>query len=206
MTDLDSNIRYVFTMVDNVSTTASTISDSAVEAQNALHQVEAQEETVKAAAEQTTQAFTKQEAQFLKNAAVLMTLQSSVSAITSGLINLGVVTGEDAEQLQNLTYGFQLLTGMVQGLQALQAISESLRASETALALVETYRSVMQSPWKAALVGVAAGATVGAVASLLASSGTSSSSSTTNITIENTASNVTTGNMISATISGGKVL
>ena len=86
MADLDSNIRYIFTMTDNVSTSTDTISDSAVEAQNNLHQVRVEQEQLEDQTERTNQALTKQQAQFLTNAAVLMTMQSSVSAVTGGLV------------------------------------------------------------------------------------------------------------------------
>ncbi len=212
MTDLDSNIRYVFTMTDNVSQSTDRIADSAVEAQNQLHQVKTQQEQVTQEVDKTTVALSKQQSQFLVNTAVLMSMQSSVSAVSNGLISMGVVTGDAAKQLQTLNAGFQVLTGFVQGVKALQAVSEMLKTSEMGLALVETFRSVMESPWKAALVGIGVGAAGGALAAMLASSGGSSSSSvasTTNstIVINNTASDgLTTANGINAVISGGKVL
>lgn len=208
MVDLDSNIRYVFTMVDNVSSTADTITDSAIDAQNALHQVEVQQDEVVNTTEQVTQGFTRQEAQMVKNLAVLSTVQSSVSAVSSALITMGVVTGESAQKMQTLVAGVQLLTGLAQGVQALAAVSEALKASEMGLAVIETFRSVMQSPWKAALVGLGAGAVAGAATALLSTSGSSTSSSTTvnNITVENTRSTLSTGNSINAVINNGKVM
>ncbi len=211
MTDLDSNIRYVFTMTDNVSQSTDAIADSAVEAQNQLHQVKAQQEQVTQEVDKTTVALSKQQSQFLVNTAVLMSMQSAVSSVSNGLISMGVVTGDAAKQLQTLNAGFQALTGFVQGVQALQAVSEMLKTSEMGLALVETFRSVMESPWKAALVGIGVGAAGGALAAMMASSGngTASSASTTNstIVINNTASDsLSTANGINAVISGGKVL
>lgn len=211
MTDLDSNIRYVFTMTDNVSQSTDAIADSAVEAQNQLHQVQVQQEQVTQEVDKTTTALSKQQSQFLVNTAVLMSMQSAVSSVSNGLISMGVVTGDAAKQLQTLNAGFQVLTGFVQGVQALQAVSEMLKTSEMGLALVETFRSVMESPWKAALVGIGVGAAGGALAAMLASSGSSSTASatTTNstIVINNTASDgLSTANGINAVISGGKVL
>lgn len=211
MVDLDSNIRYIFTMTDNVSSATDTISDSATEAQNQLHQVQVQQENLEAQTNRTNEALTKQQAQFLTNAAVLMTMQGSVSAITGGLISLGIVTGDDAEKLNMLNAGFQVLTGFVQGIQALQAVSEMLKTSELGLAIIETFRSVMESPWKAALVGIGVGAAGGALAALMSSSGGSSSVSTSStnstIIIQNTArDNVSTANGINARISGGRIL
>ena len=210
MADLDSSIRYVFTMTDNVSSTTDTIADSAVEAQNQLHQVQTQQEQVTQEVEKTTSALTKQQSQFLVNTAVLMSMQSAVGSVTNGLISMGVVTGDAAKQLQMLNAGFQVLTGFVQGVQALCAISEALKTTEMGLALVETFRSVMESPWKAALVGIGVGAAGGALAAMVASSGSSgTSTNTTNSTIiiNNTASDgLSTANGINAAISGGKVL
>lgn len=211
MTDLDSNIRYVFTMTDNVSQSTDAIADSAVEAQNQLHQVQVQQEQVTQEVDKTTTALSKQQSQFLVNTAVLMSMQSAVSSVSNGLISMGVVTGDAAKQLQTLNAGFQVLTGFVQGVQALQAVSEMLKTSEMGLALVETFRSVMESPWKAALVGIGVGAAGGALAAMLASSGSSSTASatTTNstIVINNTASDsLSTANGINAIISGGRVL
>ena len=213
MADLDSNIRYIFTMTDNVSTSTDTISDSAVEAQNNLHQVRVEQEQLEDQTERTNQALTKQQAQFLTNAAVLMTMQSSVSAVTGGLVAMGVVTGDNAVKLQMLNGGFPGLPGFVQGIQALHAGSQMLKTSEPGLAIIETFRSVMESPWEAALVGVGGGAAGGALAALMASSGGSSSTvaaSTNNnstIIIQNTAGDsVSTANGINARISGGRIL
>ncbi len=211
MTDLDSNIRYVFTMVDNVSQSTDAIADSAVEAQNQLHQVKTQQEQVTQEVDKTTVALSKQQSQFLVNTAVLMSMQSAVSSVSNGLISMGVVTGDAAKQLQTLNAGFQVLTGFVQGVKALQAVSEMLKTSEMGLALVETFRSVMESPWKAALVGIGVGAAGGALAAMLASSGSSSTASatTTNSTIiinDTSSDGLSTANGINAVISGGRVL
>lgn len=204
MSDMDTEIKYVFKMVDNVSQTATGITDSTTKASESVKQATVEQQNLETAADRTTSAFTRQEAQFIKQVAVLMTVKESVSSVTNGLISLGIVSGDDAQKLQKLNAGFQILCGFATGIKALQAVSEALKTSELGLAIVETYRSVMESPWKAALVGIGVGAAGGVLAATMSSGG--STTNNTQIIIENTSSNIDTANGINATISGGKIL
>jgi len=206
MSDMDTEIRYVFKMVDNVSETATGIKETTDSASLSVNNATVEQQNLEAAADRTTSAFTRQEAQFIKQVAVLMSVKESVSSVTNGLISLGIVSGDDAVALQKLNAGFQILTGFATGIKALQAVSEALKTSELGLAIVETFRSVMESPWKAALVGIGVGAAGGVLAATMASNGGTTNNSNTQIVIENTASNVETASGINATISGGRIL
>ena len=204
MTDMDREIRYVFKMVDNVSQTSADISASTAKASENVKQVTTEQERLKDATDRTTASFTRQESQFIKTTAILMSVKTAAASVTHGLITLGVVTGEDAIKLQKLNAGFQILTGFATGVKALQAASEMLKTSQMGLAVVETFRSVMQSPWKAALVGVGVGAAGGALAAMMA--GPTTNNSQTQIIIENTPAGIETGGAIDATISGGRII
>ncbi|MDY0236945.1 MAG: hypothetical protein RBR71_13045 [Gudongella sp.] len=206
MSDMDTHLKYVFEMIDNVSATASGIEQSTSKASEKIKQTTIDQQGLETATDRTTQSFTRQEAQFVKQVAVLMTVKESVSAVTSGLITLGIVSGDNAAALQKLNAGFQILVGFASGIKALQAVSEALKTSELGLAVVETFRSVMQSPWKAALVGVGVGAAGGLLAATMAGGSRTTTNSSTQIVIENTASNVDTATGINATISGGRII
>jgi len=206
MSDMDTEIRYVFKMVDNVSETATGIKETTDSASLSVNNATVEQQNLEAAVDRTTSAFTRQEAQFIKQVAVLMSVKESVSSVTNGLISLGIVSGDDAVALRKLNAGFQILTGFATGIKTLQAVSEALKTSELGLAIVETFRSVMESPWKAALVGIGVGAAGGVLAATMASNGGMTNNSNTQIVIENTASNVETASGINATISGGRIL
>lgn len=204
MSDLDREVKYTFTMVDNVSQTAQTMETSVGKANEKVKSATAEQNTLRREADMTTQAFTRQEAQFVKQVAVLMSVKAAVSSVTNGLITLGVVSGDDAVKLQKLNAAFQILTGFATGVKALQAVSEALKVSEMGLATIETFRAVMNSPWKAALVGVGVGAAGGAALAMM--SNHSSTTNNTQIVVENVPAATQTATAISATISGGRVL
>lgn len=207
MSDMDTEIRYVFKMVDNVSETATGIEETLTTASESVRNAISEQTQLESAADRTTAAFTRQEAQFIKQIAVLMSVKQSVASVTSGLITMGIVSGDNAVALQKLNAGFQVLTGFASGIKALQAVSEALKTSELGLAIIETFRSVMESPWKAALVGVGVGAAGGVLAAtMMASGGGTTNNSNTQIVIENTATNVETASALNATISGGKII
>ncbi len=205
MSDMDREVKYTFTMVDNVSSTAQDMQDSVGKANEAVKEASTEQTKLRTEADATTQAFTRQEAQFVKQVAVLMSVKTAVASVTNGLISLGVVSGDDAVKLQKLNAGFQVLTGFATGIKALQAISESLKASEMGLAVIETFRSVMNSPWKAGLVGLGVGAAGGAMAAMMSSSSTTNNNST-QIVIENTPVQTQTATAVSSTLSGGRVI
>lgn len=99
--------------------------------------------------------------------AALMGMQSAVSGVTSGLIGLGMVSEETAGTLRKVNAAFQIMTGLAAGVKALQIVTATLNMTNLKGAAIATYRSVLESPWKAALAGVGVGAAGALVGSLV---------------------------------------
>lgn len=203
----DRTIIYTFQTRTNIKETTQEIKDGTDESKTALEETTVKQEELKTATDNTTQALTKQQGQLLAQVTTLMAVKSAVSGVTNGLIQMGLVSGEDAEKLKVVSAGLNVVCGFATGIKALALAQESFNLASLKTAIVSTYNSIIESPWKLALVGAGVGAAVGVTAALMSQSGSSSSSTVNNIIIEDSSgSQAQTAVGISATISGGKVL
>lgn len=195
MADKDRTLEYRIKIVDNVSEVANRASSSADRAARSVGEADkagkrftiSSEATVRAAETttstvgQSTQAtreyvqeakvaevtMEKQRVDAAINIAALMGMRSAVSGVTSGLIGMGMVSDETAGKLRTVNAAFSLMAGMATGIKALQLVMTGLNITNLKGAAIATYRSVMESPWKAALAGVGIGAAGALVGSLV---------------------------------------
>lgn len=206
MSNQDRTIVYTFVMKTNVQEQAETIKESTAEAEQSVQNVKNEQNELTTSTENATQALSDQQKQLLVQVGSLMAVRSAVSGVTNGLIQLGLVSGEDAEKLQKVNSAFQLMAGMAQGIKALTLVNEAFNLSMLKGALISTYNSIIESPWKLGLVAMGAGAAIGAVAALGISS-MNQGSTTNNIYIEDSGNGqAATATALSATISGGKII
>ena len=115
----------------------------------------------------------------------LMGMREGVSAITGGLIGLGVVAGEDAEQLNKINAAFSLMAGAVTTLKTLQAVQMTLNTAEASGAVITAFRAAVSNPLGIAMVGAGLGAAAGVAGALLLSNSTTNNSNV-NVTIQDT--------------------
>jgi hypothetical protein len=204
---LDRSVIYTYTLQTNVSGTAQEIVEATGNADTKVKELKASEDQLSASADTATASLTRQEKQLLKQVTGLVALKGAVSGVTSGLITMGLVSESGAQKLQMLNAGFQVLAGFATGIKALQMMNESLNLSLLKTAILNTYNSVIDSPWKLALVSAGLGAAAG-VAIAYGASGSSPASSTTtnNIYIQDTSNQAATANGLNVTIDGGRII
>lgn len=183
MTDLNKTIIYAFKLEDNVTSTARQMSQATEEAGKDLDDLNTKQQQTQLEIDQTKKKLDTQQLSVLTQLTAIMGLREAVSATTSGLIGLGIVTDEQAEALNKLNAGFSIFAGVVTTLKSVQAVMTTLNGATAVNAALNAFNAVLQSPGKMALVGLAAGATIGAAGAFLVTNN-NSSTSTTNITVD----------------------
>lgn len=205
----DNTIIYTFKMQTNISEVAEEVKTGTDRSKEAIQETTNKQTELKQATENSTQALTKQQGQLMAQITALMGVKSAVSGVTNGLIQMGLVSGENAQKLQMVNAALNLVAGMATGIKALALAQEAFNLSSLKTAVISTYNSIMESPAKLAMVGIGLGAATGVVAALMMNGGGSnggSSETTNNIYIQDSSNQTQTANAINATISGGKVL
>lgn len=183
MTDLNKTIIYAFKLEDNVTSTARQMSQATEEAGKDLDDLNTKQQQTQLEIDQTKKKLDTQQLSVLTQLTAIMGLREAVSATTSGLIGLGIVTDEQAEALNKLNAGFSIFAGVVTTLKSVQAVMTTLNGATAVNAALNAFNAVLQSPGKMALVGLAAGTTIGAAGAFLVTNN-NSSTSTTNITVD----------------------
>ena len=185
MTDLNKTIIYAFKLEDNVTSTAKSMSEATEEAGKDIDDLNAKQQQAQMEADQTKRKLDSQQLSVLTQLTAMMGLREAVSATTSGLIGLGVVTDSQAESLNKVNAAFSIFAGAVTTLKSVQAVMTTLNGATAVNAALNAFNAVLQSPAKLAVVGLAAGAAIGAAGAYLITNN-NSSSSTTNIHVDNT--------------------
>ena len=145
----------------------------------------------------------KQQTAAEKSAESVNTLQQSYSQLTEGLIDLGIVTGDLRAKMLTVNHVIKVFAGLANAYKLMDTLAKRYLVTKVATAGAETYTSILRSPWKAAAVGAALGATAGVAGALLMT--TNNSNTTNQIIIENTPDNIKTSVDIYAVIGGGSL-
>lgn len=210
MSDLDKEINYVFNLVDNVSSTAGQMQQSLESTSEGIVELENRQEGLQATTQETIQqsehmrlevrqdaeeaqaslqgvdaSLQRTQMNVLTQLTALMGFREAISAVTSGLIGMGLVGDDTAEALMKVNSAFSLFAGAVTTIKSVQAVMTTLNAATAIQGALETFIAVIKNPMYAAVVGVAAGAAVGALGAYALMSGgstTNNSSVTINVT------------------------
>ena len=208
MTDLQKTIEYVFKLSNDVTAAAKQASQSTQEADVHVRQLESSQESLQTTvgetvdrirvAETQTRASSdsikseldemKRQAEQLDLVAQLTTLmgiREGVSAVTGGIIGLGIVSDETAADLQEVNAAFSVMAGAVTSLRALQAVMTTLNATEAVGAVLASLRTALSSPTGIIAVGAGLGAAAGVAGALLMTTN-NSTTNTTNINVTDT--------------------
>lgn len=204
--NLDRSVIYTYTLKSNIAEASREIAGTAGEADATVKVLATSEDRLTVSTNTATAALSQQEKQLLKQVGGLVALKSSIAGVTNGLISLNLVSESGAQKLQALNAGFQILTGFATGIKALQLMNESLNLSLLKSAILNTYNSVIESPWKLALVSAGMGAAAGVAIAYGASGSSTISNSSTNIYIGDSSDQAATANGIGVTIDGGRIL
>lgn len=199
MTDLNKTVQYTFVLADNVSQTAQGAADAL---DTANSKIDAFERNTKEA-EQAAQHLdtTVKQVDLVTQLTAVMGFREATSAITGGLIGLGIAEGEAAEQLNKLNAGFSIFAGAVTTIKSVQAVMTTLNGATAVNTALNAFNAVLQSPARMAAVGLAAGAAAGVAGALLITNNSNTSNST-NITVQDTTSQQATSE-IYRVVAGG---
>lgn len=201
MTDMKTVIEYVFALKDDTSATAKVMSDSAQEADESVKQLKDSEVELRIQTDETTMALDRQQVNILTQLTALMGMKESVSAVTSGLIGLGLVSDDTAQKLGMVNAGFSLLSGAVTGIKALQAVMTTLNATTAINGVITSFTAMLKNPAAMAGVGIAMGTAAGVAGAFLLTQNTSNNR-TANITVMDTTPQAAT-NEIFQIVNGG---
>lgn len=201
MTDMKTVIEYVFALKDDTSATAKVMSDSAQEADESVKQLKDSEVELRIQTDETTMALDRQQVNILTQLTALMGMKESVSAVTSGLIGLGLVSDDTAQKLAMVNAGFSLMSGAVTGIKALQAVMTTLNATMAINGVITSFTAMLKNPAAMAGVGIAMGTAAGVAGAFLLTQNTSNNR-TANITVMDTTPQAAT-NEIFQIVNGG---
>jgi len=152
----NASLAYTFTAYDSLSPT--------------LDRITAANQNLAGATSDASKSTMQQSLAFLTQVGAVTAAYAGMRRLTSSFAELGIISEQDAAAMGRLNAmvgivvgGFQLLRGAVQ-------IVNSLKAASAALAVVETYRAVLQKgPAAIALAGAGMGIAAGVGGYLLGS-------------------------------------
>lgn len=203
MSDMDRTITYTYRILTNADAVSEDVSRKASEANAEVQALTQSEWALKVSVDSADASLKRQSSSIAEQVTLLMGMKSAVSGVTSGLIQMGIVEGENAERLQTMNQAFNVLCGFATGIKVLAGVQEALALASLKEAVISTYNSVLASPWKLAL----ASAGLGAAAGVAMAYGTTSTTNNTNIIIEDSSGGqASTGTKLNSVISGGKIL
>lgn len=180
MTDLNRTIEYVFRISDNVSEKTDAMSSSIDRAGRELDSLNQKQDETRDKVERTNRDLADQQVGIVTQLTALMGFRESVSAVTGGIIGLGLVSDETAQDLAKVNAAFSIFAGAVTAIKSVQAVMTTLNTATAANAVINTYNAVISNPAMLAGVSIAAGAAAGIAGALLLSSSNTTNQTTIN--------------------------
>lgn len=205
--NLDRNVVYTYRIQTNFSEVAQQAQEEIGGTQDEVQELNRSMQELQSTSD-ATNAHLKQTKQEIQGTILTLTaMASAVNGVTNGLIQLGMISDADAESIKNINAAFQVMIGLATGLKSLALVQEMLNLQALKGAIINTYNSVLESPWKLALVSAGAGAAAGVAMAYGANSGSVTENTVNNIIIRDVSgAQSNAANSINATINGGKVL
>lgn len=206
MSDLDRSVIYTYTIQTNLSEVKREADTTLPDTDQQVVTLEQDMESLQQTTEQAQANLVGMKNEIKGTILTLTAMASAVNGVTNGLITLGIVSDEDAEKVRMVNAGFQVLIGMATGLKALALVQEMLNLQALKGAIINTYNSVLESPWKLALASAGMGAAAGVAAAYGTQGGSSSSQTTNIINIRDISGGQASAANSISTVYGGKVL
>ena len=198
---LNRDVTYLFRLKNNVTEVVDDITTSTKEAVAVTNELTKEQNEAEMATDRANDALTRQEFQVVKSLTVMNTFKLGINNVVGGLTTLGVLNTESSKGLKTLVSSFQLLSGSIGIFKALTMASNMFNLSQKKLAITEVFRSVMNSPWKAAAAVTALG--VAGAAGLYLMGGGNTTNNT--IVVENSPEHIQTATGMYAMIGGGSL-
>jgi len=206
MSNLDRNVVYTYRLQTNFSEVAEESSAEIGQTQQEVDRLQESMESLGTSADIAAEKLKTTKQEVATTVMTLTAMASAVNGVTNGLIQLGIVSEEDAETIRNVNAGFQVMIGLATGLKSLVLVQEMLNLQALKGAIINTYNSVLESPWKLALVSAGAGAAIGVAAAYGTAGGSSVQNTTNNIVIRDVSGGQAQAANSISVITGGKVL
>lgn len=205
--NLDRSVTYLYTLKTNFAEVSADATQELGDADAQVDELNTDVQQLEANSASASASVKSMKQEVQSTILTMTAMASAINGVTNGLITLGIVSDQDAERIKMVNAAFQVMIGMATGLKALALVQEMLNLQALKGAIINTYNSVLESPWKLALVSAGAGAAVGVAAAYGTGGNTTVANTTNNIIIRDTSgSQANAANSISATINGGKVL
>ena len=205
MSNLDRNVIYTYKLQTNFAEVSAEAGTDIEQTQADVDRLQTSMDTLGTSAEEAKKKLKATKDEVALTAMTLTAMASAVNGVTNGLIQLGIVSGEDAGAIRNVNAGFQVMIGLATGLKSLVLVQEMLNLQALKGAIINTYNSVLESPWKLALVSAGAGAAIG-VAAAYGTQGGSVQNTTNNIIIRDTSGGQAQAANSISVITGDKVI
>jgi len=98
---------------------------------------------------------------FIAQIAAISAVYGGMNMLKTSMTDLGIISEEQAKTFQKINATVGLVLGTFQLVRGAVEIVNTLKTAEIGLALVESYRAVLNNPAKIALVGAGLAATAG---------------------------------------------
>lgn len=207
-TSISNTIEFVYTLKDNVSATASQMSQSTAKAQVGVDSLTDAQVKLGNTAETTRQAIennvivSKDASNEIKmteamsqqavdstlirltaQLAVIGSLKGAVNGLGNGLSTLGLISDDTADQIRQVGAAFEVMGSAAAILTSIQGLMKLVNAQQAISNALKAFSNTLDNP--AMLIGVGvAGATAGAVGAMYLTN--NNSQSTTNINVTDT--------------------
>lgn len=109
----------------------------------------------------------------------VMGLKEGLSAVTGGMISLGLVSDDTAKSLGMVNSAFSMMAGVVSMIKSVQAVMTTLNTTSAIGASIDAFRATLTNPAMLGVVALAGGAALGVAGAYLMTNNTTNNNQTT---------------------------
>lgn len=109
----------------------------------------------------------------------VMGLKEGLSAVTGGMISLGLVSDDTAKSLGMVNSAFSMMAGAVSMIKSVQAVMTTLNTTSAIGASIDAFRATLTNPAMLGVVALAGGAALGVAGAYLMTNNTTNNNQTT---------------------------
>jgi hypothetical protein len=149
---LSRSVEYVFRLADNVAVVSRANAQATREFGDAV--------------DNTTDRINRQNITYIKTVASLGAFRHGLRSMQMGLQDLGIISKQTHKWFYDMVNVIDIWTGVALAIKGVIGLMGTLRSAQIGVAVVETYRKVLQNPGAAALA-VGAGVATGAIGGYL---------------------------------------
>lgn len=109
----------------------------------------------------------------------VMGLKEGLSAVTGGMISLGLVSDDTAKSLGMVNSAFSMMAGAISMIKSVQAVMTTLNTTSAIGASIDAFRATLTNPAMLGVVALAGGAALGVAGAYLMTNNTTNNNQTT---------------------------